>query len=496
MVLGIIALVLGALLPLFTAQAANSRISATRSHEEAIRAALITYVGRHGYLPCPADGWMVPGNPYYGHEARSGAFPASSGQTPGSLPASPCDQLTTGQTPATSVTYGATGNTAVPSVVFYRGVVPWLDLELAEDTVNDGWNQRISSLVTSLGTSGYATREAISGLLGGLVMCDSTGTSAAVLLTAIPPVGTATPIGNKPCSAPGTFTPLISTLSAAVALVSHGEDGYGAFMPPQGGATAAAAKPYSGLASPAETANIDLTTNVLVAGSYSRTFDDIVLWLTPADITGPLIQTSVIPSMQGLMSARFTQAKQAVLAALTSGSYMQQLPGGTGQPTEQLWLCQRIQDAGSDDLFNGPQGNAQNPGIANNLNPALLAPGVNVTTSWAFAYHSGGVFNGAGFGPVQSPGLAGQANYDPWGNPLIYSIGAASAFGMQVITRSNPPSTQSYAYLLYSAGPDGQIGTGDDAAMWVSPGELQAAIQTAGIPLAQTASGQTFECNP
>ncbi|MDE3010449.1 MAG: type II secretion system protein, partial [Pseudomonadota bacterium] len=282
-VLGIVALVLGALLPLFTAQAANARISLTRAHQDAIRAALITYVGRNGYLPCPADGYLAATSSLYGHEARGAAVTG----TP-VLPPPLCTQLSTkaAPNPVTSKLYDtASFNAAIPSVTIYRGVLPWLDLGLPEDVVNDGWNQRISYVVSSLGVSGYATREAISGMLGGLVMCNGTG-SGSVLLTpaAVPAAMQGTP--NQPCTDSANTKPLISTQSAAVALISHGENGFGAFVPPQNPASnnGGTVKPWGTQASAAETANIDLGKNALVQTAYSRSFDDIVLWLTPNDL--------------------------------------------------------------------------------------------------------------------------------------------------------------------------------------------------------------------
>jgi prepilin-type N-terminal cleavage/methylation domain-containing protein len=479
-VLGIIALVLGALLPLITAQSANARINATKGREDAIRTALITYLGQHGYLPCPADGWAVPGDAGYGHEARTApaGMPATSPSV-GGLPPGTCDQLQATHTPPVFKTYDVSAsNPAVASVTVFRGVVPWLDLGLPEDSANDGWNQRITYVVSSLAVVGYSTREAISGMLGGLVICDSLTSGTAVLLTAVYGVG------NSPCRSPTSAIPLAFATSAAVALISHGENGYGAFIAPQGATPAGGpVKPYT-QAGPGELANIDLGNNVLVQGNYSRSFDDIVLWLTPADLTAPLIRSGALPSTRALLEARFEQARQAVLASLVAGSPAPVITGaGSSAPVYgyEYFLCRVLKDASGQNLFNvqltaGFGGNV--------LNAAALPAGIDKDTAgnWFFAYDGASAVNSGASNRVAANG--GQVNYDPWGNPLLYTttLDSGDSASSELFTLLYPPSLGSppqrpYAYILYSTGPDGVLGDQDDVSSGVSVGALRDSLQ-------------------
>ncbi len=476
LVLGIVALMLGALLPLLTAQTANSRISATRAHQDTVRAALITYVGRHGYLPCPADGFLGPAAANYGHEARS---PFNG------LPAPLCDGLTAASDPIGVRTDNSTGNWAIPSVVIYRGVLPWRDLGLPEEIANDGWNQRISYVVTSLAVSGYATREAVGGMLGGLVVCNAApgAGSTAALLTPIPG------LAIDPCPAP-TGASLVSGLSAAAVLISHGQNGFGAFVPPQNAAATASGpvKPWkNGLASDAEVANIDLGKYVLVQAPYSKSFDDVVLWLTPADLTTPLIQSGALPAPQALMSARFAAAREAILASIVntarnvSGSV-----NGTPFQGEEYFLCLPLQDASLNPLFYTWYSGSVGGQLNVNALPAA-ANALDAYKNWGFSYE-GSADLAQDNTPVRDPAKAAQVNYDPWGNPLLFTqtltdTGVAQTQPLS-LNDPNPSSpTRPYAYVLYSLGPDGIAGTADDSSVGVTVSELQNSLQRGAQPL-------------
>lgn len=489
--LGILALVLGALLPLFTAQASNARIATTRTHQDAIRTALITYLGRHGYLPCPADGWIGPATGGYGHEARTAVNPPV-------LPAGSCDLLSTGKTPTTSVTYNtAAANFSVPAVTIYRGVLPWLDLGLPEDVVNDGWNQRITYVVSSLAVTGYASREAISGMLGGLVVCNTYGGASALLLT---PVSGA---GNTPCTTPATAQPLVSALTPAVALISHGENGFGAFIPPQGAAaTTASVKPWAGgLASASEVANIDLTQNALVQSGYSTNFDDVVLWLTPADLTSPLIQAGALPSVQALLSQRLNAASQAVMESINSAAdtkAFQATNNGSTYGVYENYLCLPLYDAAGQALFFSRYSSTVGAQLSTTALPSGLSP-ANPPSAWLFSYEGGADIAAGQY--ARDPTKAGQLNYDPWGNPLLFTQAQPYAGTEQsvIVTASGlflHPSTPlpigAYAYILYSTGPDGLLKTDDDASLGVTVGTVQGALNRGGALAATPATAGAF----
>ena len=475
-VMVLISLIVGALLPLLTAQTANSRIVATRAHQESIRAALISYVGQHGYLPCPADGWTKADDANYGHEARTSA---------NQLPAGSCDLLSSGHTPTNSQTYNPSGNAAIPKVTIFRGVVPWLDLGLPEDAVNDAWNQRITYVVSDLGVTGYASREAVSGLLGALTVCRDFASGAGPVA---PPIGS----GSNACTTRSTATPLIGAQSPAVALISHGENGYGAFVPASG-----SVKPYASQASAMEKANIDLGQNVLVQSGYSQDFDDLVLWLTPADLTGPLIASGSLPSVQALTSRKFEQAKAVILANMIAQS--ESVLDPTSCTTANSYAL-------SQPLGWSPGGSATCPALCTHsvsnvpLSQAALPAGLTppvmtlvAQSSWSFSFDGpidavyGASDAGTGMSNRDST-KASLSGYDPWGNPLLFTLlNVSSAIsngnpGVQVTFTASDPSAPAtpYAFLIYSVGPDGLAGTADDTSIGVTNNELKATLMSLG----------------
>ena len=484
-VMVLISLMIGALLPLINAQTANTRVNATRVREDAIRTALITYVGQHGYLPCPADGWVAAGDPLYGHEARTSPVTT--------LPAGNCDLLISKDHTPPSYLAMATGNAAIPSITVYRGVLPWLDLGLPEDSANDAWNQRISYFVTDLGVTGYASREAISGMLGGLTICSAISTASAVLLT--PQNGGS----NTLCVTPAANA-LVSVQSPAVALVSHGENGFGAFLP--GGLI----KPYATQASPNELANIDLKQYALVQSGYARDFDDLMLWLSPADLTAPLIKAGALPSMQALSRSRLDEARTLIVASMVNARHAELDPTGCAwgwsYPLEQP-------------LANVVAGCTPFCG-SNGTSPALYAPAlpadlVNSTTPLTPALLATWVFTFDGSNPINGPGSnrnatnAALGSFDPWGSPLLFST-----LGNSMPARATPPfargpnftisqpdaSAPPYAFLIYSVGPDGLAGTADDASLGVSVNELKSALSSLGAFAASTSGASTCTAPP
>ena len=98
--LAIIALIATVSLQALTTGLVTSQISATKSGELAIKAAIINYVLRNYRLPCPATEGLTPIQPNYGREARIAAG---------------CD---TANLMAITIPIGA------PAPTSFRGVVP------------------------------------------------------------------------------------------------------------------------------------------------------------------------------------------------------------------------------------------------------------------------------------------------------------------------------------------------------------------------------------
>lgn len=486
-VIGVIALIIGALLPLLTAQTANTRINATRTRQDAIRTALTTFIAQHGYLPCPADGWILPGDAHYGREARS---------TVTALPAGTCDLLlATTHTPPSSVAY-ATTSAAVPAVTVFRGVLPWLDLGLPEDSANDAWNQRISYVVSDLGVTGFATRDAISGMLGGLTICSGLGASG-TQIAPIPLPGAPTP--NAACTNASTAVPTVSASSAAVALISHGENGYGAFIPPQGptAPTGGAIRPYT-QASTAEHANIDLTSNVLVQAGYSRDFDDLVMWLSPADLTAPLIKSGALPSLQSLVSSKFQQAKAQIISSMVLQRSTVQDPSTCAYGYQYLLSRPLPLASGNPSCTPGQDAFCLRSLTVPALSAQALPAGVNSASAltWSYTYDGLNPVNGPGSNRTAS--LASASSFDPWGNPLLFTTLNPAGSSAVLFTASQPSAATNppYAFMIYSVGPDGLAGTADDSSMGVTINEVRSTLFNMGALLAPATSTGPTGCPP
>lgn len=189
--------------------------------------ALRAYEVTHGNLPCPADPTMATGNGYYGIAA------ANSGTT------NDC----TGSTPAAAYA-DATNNIAI-------GMVPVRSLGLSYDYALDGFGRDISYVVDTNATGCWATAS-----LPGAVTVTDNGINQ----------------------------------STVAALVSHGADGYGAWLPMQGtGGSGTATRFNSGSTDASEAANAEVTAGTLTAltaGNFlplvnkapTSTFDDIVVY--------------------------------------------------------------------------------------------------------------------------------------------------------------------------------------------------------------------------
>ncbi len=472
-VIGIIALIIGALLPLIAAQSANTRINATRSHEESIRTALTGFLGQHGYLPCPADGFALPGSAGYGHEARAtinvGTGPCALASASGNVVSS----LST-----------TVANASINQVTTFRGVVPWLDLGLPEDVVNDAWNQRITYVTTNTATQPFATRDAGSGMVGGLLVCNGLGNTALLLAPAV--------TGSTACNDPASALAVPGTQSPVLALISHGENGFGAFIAPQGPTAPASGmvRPYSS-ASAAERANIELGTHVLVQGSYSRTNDDLVLWVTAADLTAPLIRSNALMAPQAQVMQKFQQMRGQILAAMVN-KRTSVIDSSTCQSAYAYTLTLDTPCQGAT-LFCQHPLYSPAPLLAQAL-PARTDPAITLT--WAFALDANGSTGTAAINATSRfTDDASRTSFDPWGNPVLF--GLLGAGGNTIIFSATEPAGNSatpYAFMLYSAGPDGVFGTSDDQSLLVSNSEVQAALTSYGPLAASSQSSGTTTC--
>ena len=220
-------------------QLQQSRINSTKIKQDAIKNALISFISRNSRLPCPAVASLAPGAVGYGVEAA----------TPGTC--------------AGTIING-TGASRVTS-----GIVPFSSLGLTDDAASDGYYNRITYIVTLSATN--TNSDTVAGMLGSISI--HTQTPAAIGLPAVGnQVNYCMPVG-------GNYNPC----AAVAALISHGNNGFGAYSE-AGVQQALPAGPDE-----LENANAD---SKLVMHDYSNNaanpFDDIVLPLSATDLLGLL----------------------------------------------------------------------------------------------------------------------------------------------------------------------------------------------------------------
>jgi len=310
-VLLITTIILSAGLSLLSVTRAASQREATQKKQEAIKQALINYLGQNKRLPCPAV--ISTTAPY-----TTGAESRTSGN--------PCTQ--------------------------YSGIVPYQELGLDQAAVLDGWENFITYVVSPPNV--YITQPVAPAPLLSTAWLYTYNTvtpsnvSPFTMTTITNPVNTnpspavtitATDSAFWPSSSTGGIivaqtmggtttpvTPLIAdptkATGAAVVLISYGKNGYGAF------------NIKGGINLPLPAANTDELQNATlpavatqptvikrdatdsptlrVGGATVNTgaFDDIVMPLSANDLTGPLIANGTLqPSAQ----AALNQANDAVI---------------------------------------------------------------------------------------------------------------------------------------------------------------------------------------
>lgn len=247
----IMALVLSALLSLGTRSTTESKRDITQQRLETVRRAIGLYASTYHALPCPAAANAAPKTTNYGRA----------------------------QNPTTCA--GATATTPAGG---YTGAVPVVSLGLSDEYMLDGWNRRITYMVDA-DFIRQRDLDAVTTALqrGGLDDLDSDPADQNALqsINVYPIVG-------------GTVA-----YTAAIALISHGPNGHGAF--PLSGGSAANILPSNsnvydnewenaGRTNSAPTAdtlthdlNIVQTTESAVTTANNSAFDDLVLTLSRSE---------------------------------------------------------------------------------------------------------------------------------------------------------------------------------------------------------------------
>lgn len=190
-VLIIVALLAGVAFNSMTALTLQARSSATREKAKTLKAALKAFVGRSGRLPCPAVGSLASTDANFGLEAPPTTGGTGAGACPGTVLIGDC-----------------TAQQSCLQQGSFRGIVPWRTLGMSQDAAMDPWNRF------------YTYQVSVSGIVHPFEPGQVVGVSRAQAMVGNIPVmnaagGAQQNVGNE----------------AVVALLSHGADGLGAYIP-------------------------------------------------------------------------------------------------------------------------------------------------------------------------------------------------------------------------------------------------------------------------
>src|SRR5450830_1060536 len=383
-VLVIIGLLVSAGLGVGNAQMQMARITTTKQKEDAIKSALISFIARNNRLPCPAVAGLAPGAVGYGVEAL----------IPGT-----CTNTFQDALPVTVVT----------------GVLPWSSLGITDESASDGYYNRFTYQVKLSATN--TNSQTIAGLNGII----STHLAAPAVLATSP----ASLVNHTNLCVSTAFNPC----SSVAIIVSHGQNGFGAFSPrgiqvPTAGAGAD------------ELENIDNDSKFVIkefSSSATNPFDDIVLPLTPPDLLSPLTTRGSMDDYRAALNKNFTAITSAIIAKAvdkrTGNSYPISIPIQTPIPTP--------------------------------------IPSTSPTV-----------------GPFDTSLLSNATLIDPWGanityqrydinNPLNPALLVNNTTQMKVISSTTPSFI---AFTLTSNGPDGVSGTSDDITSTIYVSQLMSVI--------------------
>ncbi len=265
MVLVVMGLIAGIGLQATSAFLSNERRRVTTARLAGLDTAFANYVAQNRRLPCPANGIIAAGLPTAGMEQRN-------------------------------------VNGTCPAVAILNGVVPWVTLGVSESDAQDGWSNRITyrtvAATAAPSNVGFTSDQALD-----MTNCDPAGTAPRVSRTlATQPVmtcvqnavGTCDLAHTTTCTSPFNYLanrglqvqdglgvvvmdPVVGN-GAAYVLISHGDNGFGAYSS-QGVLQAANGSP----AGTGETLNRNnlaiqpfYVDALLMDGAVATHFDDIL----------------------------------------------------------------------------------------------------------------------------------------------------------------------------------------------------------------------------
>jgi len=357
-------------------QIEKSRYESTLQKQIALKKSILTFLSRNRRLPCPAVATLAQGAANYGVEAA----------TPGTCLAT------------TQFIAGAARNA--------RGVIPWISLGIEDEMALDGYGRRFTYQVLLSQTAANAASGV--GLLGNINIFDSTG---GVLINPLDP--------------------------AAAVILSHGNDGYGAYLPQTGTRMAL------GLAGYVNTnENTDNDFDFVIKeysddqiGNPGLLYDDIILWLKPSEINLELVELGVLIAPNISVNQQLATIRNALLSYVANDNLD---PDGGGPRN----FSRTVPYA---DCTPAPDGVAD-----------ILC--VNGVVPWV------------------TLGLDQAAVIDPWSTYITYVVpGNWANVGITDNIAGGPPQA-----VFNVSGEDRLLGTADDTLLNIDVGEIRAGLTPYG----------------
>jgi type II secretory pathway pseudopilin PulG len=295
---------------LLSVRLASAQLEVTQKHQEAIKQALISYLGQYQRLPCP-DTSATP----VGLESLSGLGPPN------------------------------------PACAAYFGRVPYVTLGLDRSIAIDGWENYIAYAVSSNWVYQYA---AIPTVTPPLIQSSAPQTNFPALSLNVPfwpgsSVGLISAYSNNtptlianPCAPGQIVSPAPPNTGGVVALISYGKNGLGATnvvgqqnLPPpvntdeaENAAPAGHTAPYAQLCPQDALAVVKRDPGALATDSY----DDLVVLVSANELTGPLVASGTLSQSQDANA--LAQANNYLLGNIVSSRLPCPGPGWpNGPPT-------------------------------------------------------------------------------------------------------------------------------------------------------------------